>query len=158
MVSPQPAPNTRQAQTQKSNSLQRPLEVVVHRGFSATTYCRKNCWVSGFVLCFEVLLVGVWCLVNSFLNSTCIHIHTAATSTWSHVSRVKKNASATPKQTPKNVANTKRQPRPTADMWNPKNRHTHIKTKNCITTFKKLRQHRRLLTNSLQKPKRGRSV
>ncbi len=46
-------------------------------------------------------------LVEKKTNDTCIHIHTVAVSTWSHVWRVEKIAYATPKQAPKNVAATK---------------------------------------------------
>jgi hypothetical protein len=49
----------------------------------------------------------VWFLVQKKASDTCLHIHMAAVSAWSHVLCVEKNSSATSRQAKKNNANPK---------------------------------------------------
>ena len=80
----------------------------------------------------------------SFLEvSMHFHTHTLRVATWSHAGHVKKNAFATPKQTPKNTAATK-QNRPhkqscgTPKIETPTQREKHEKSE--ATKNKKLNQ------------------
>ncbi len=64
---------------------------------SARLHCAVHCF-----LCFPKLSHA------RISVDTCFHIHTAAASTWTHVSHVEKNAYPTPKQAHKTVAVAKR--------------------------------------------------